>query len=127
MIKQDIVHHVVERTGLPRTKAEAAVDTVFEGLKRIPGGWRGASSLRGFSVVQRPRSSARHRRSVTHVRGLEVQHRSRQSRAFQARQELHSLESGTNQLQRRQPNFPGCLQANDRRELRSLRDDGPAF
>jgi DNA-binding protein HU-beta len=34
LIKQDIVHHVIERTGLPRTKAEAAVDTVFEGLKQ---------------------------------------------------------------------------------------------
>ncbi len=34
MIKQDIVHQVIERTGLPRTKAEAAVDTVFEGLKQ---------------------------------------------------------------------------------------------
>ena len=33
LIKQDIVHQVIERTGLPRTKAEAAVDTVFEGLK----------------------------------------------------------------------------------------------
>jgi len=34
LIKQDIVHQVIERTGLPRTKAEAAVDTVFEGLKQ---------------------------------------------------------------------------------------------
>ena len=28
MIKQDIVHQVIERTGLPRVKAEAAVETV---------------------------------------------------------------------------------------------------
>ena len=49
MIKQDIVHHVIERTGLPRTKAEAAVDTVFEGLKQaLTAGER--IELRGFGV-----------------------------------------------------------------------------
>ena len=49
MIKQDIVHHVIERTGLPRTKAEAAVDTVFEGLKEaLSAGER--IELRGFGV-----------------------------------------------------------------------------
>ena len=49
MIKQDIVHHVIERTGLPRTKAEAAVDTVFEGLKQaLAAGER--IELRGFGV-----------------------------------------------------------------------------
>src|SRR5258708_29368561 len=47
LIKQDIVHHVIERTGLPRTKAEAAVDTVFEGLKQaLAAGER--IELRGF-------------------------------------------------------------------------------
>ena len=49
MIKQDIVHQVIERTGLPRTKAEAAVDTVFEGLKEaLTAGER--IELRGFGV-----------------------------------------------------------------------------
>jgi len=49
LIKQDIVHHVIERTGLPRTKAEAAVDTVFEGLKdALAAGER--IELRGFGV-----------------------------------------------------------------------------
>jgi nucleoid DNA-binding protein len=49
LIKQDIVHHVIERTGLPRTKAEAAVDTVFEGLKEaLTAGER--IELRGFGV-----------------------------------------------------------------------------
>ena len=49
MIKQDIVHQVIERTGLPRTKAEAAVDTVFEGLKQaLTAGER--IELRGFGV-----------------------------------------------------------------------------
>ena len=30
MIKFDIVNHVVNRTGLSKTKAEMAVETVFE-------------------------------------------------------------------------------------------------
>ena len=34
MIKQDLVQRVVERTGLPRTKAEAAVDAIFESMKQ---------------------------------------------------------------------------------------------
>ena len=40
---------MIERTGLPRTKAEAAVDTVFEGLKQaLTAGER--IELRGFGV-----------------------------------------------------------------------------
>lgn len=49
MIKQDLIHRVVERTGLPRTKAESAVDAIFEAMKKAL-----ASSdrieLRGFGV-----------------------------------------------------------------------------
>ena len=57
MIKQDIVHHVIERTGLPRAKAEAAVDTVFESLKKaLASGDR--IELRGFGVFNvRPRKT----------------------------------------------------------------------
>ena len=33
MIKLDIINQVVERTGIPRTKAETAVDSVFEAMK----------------------------------------------------------------------------------------------
>ncbi len=57
MIKQDIIQQVVERTGLPRAKAEAAVDTVFEGLKKaLAGGDR--VELRGFGVFNvRPRKT----------------------------------------------------------------------
>ena len=33
MIKQDLIQRVVERTGLPRIKAESAVDAVFEAMK----------------------------------------------------------------------------------------------
>jgi len=33
VIKLDIINQVVERTGIPRTKAETAVDSVFEAMK----------------------------------------------------------------------------------------------
>ncbi len=49
MIKQDLIQRVVERTGLPRTKAEAAVDSIFEAMKSALGeGDR--IELRGFGV-----------------------------------------------------------------------------
>ncbi len=57
MIKQDIINHVVERTGISRTKAELAVDAVFNAMKdalrrndRI--------ELRGFGVFNiKPRKT----------------------------------------------------------------------
>ncbi len=57
MIKQDIVHQVIERTGLSRTKAEAAVDIIFESLKKaLAAGDR--IELRGFGVFNvRPRKT----------------------------------------------------------------------
>ncbi len=49
MIKQDLIHRVVERTGLPRVKAEAAVDSIFEAMKNaLTSGDR--IELRGFGV-----------------------------------------------------------------------------
>jgi DNA-binding protein HU-beta len=49
LIKQDLIHRVVERTGLPRVKAESAVDAIFNAMKKAL-----ASSdrieLRGFGV-----------------------------------------------------------------------------
>jgi len=33
VIKLDIINQVVDRTGIPRTKAEMAVDSVFEAMK----------------------------------------------------------------------------------------------
>ncbi len=49
MIKQDLIQRVVERTGLPRVKAEAAVDSIFEAMKAALGqGDR--IELRGFGV-----------------------------------------------------------------------------
>lgn len=49
MIKQDLVQRIVERTGLPRTKAEASVDAIFDGMKQsMVAGDR--IELRGFGV-----------------------------------------------------------------------------
>ncbi len=49
MIKQDLIQRIVERTGLPRTKAEAAVDTIFSAMKTaLTQGDR--IELRGFGV-----------------------------------------------------------------------------
>tara|TARA_Y100000588_G_C14275358_1_gene934097 strand:- start:2597 stop:2863 length:267 start_codon:yes stop_codon:yes gene_type:complete len=49
MVKNDIVTEVVTRTGLSKTKAEIAVETVFETMKRAME--RGDRiELRGFGV-----------------------------------------------------------------------------
>ncbi len=57
MIKQDIIQQVVERTGLPRSKAEAAVDAIFDRLKQaMAAGER--IELRGFGIFSvRPRKT----------------------------------------------------------------------
>jgi DNA-binding protein HU-beta len=49
VIKLDIVNEVVSRTGITKTRAEIAVETVFESLKKaLAGGDR--IELRGFGV-----------------------------------------------------------------------------
>ena len=57
MIKLDIVNAVVERTKISRTKAEQAVETVFEAIKNALG--RGQRiELRRFGVFQvKPRKT----------------------------------------------------------------------
>jgi len=57
VIKLDIVNRVVERTGVSRTKAELAVETIFEAMKRaLEKGDR--IELRGFGVFNvRPRKT----------------------------------------------------------------------
>ena len=57
MIKLDIITEVVHRTGLTKTKAEVAVETVFESMKRaLAGGDR--IELRGFGVFNvKPRKT----------------------------------------------------------------------
>jgi nucleoid DNA-binding protein len=91
LIKQDIVHHVIERTGLPRTKAEAAVDTVFEGLKEaLAAGAR--IELRGFGVFSvRARKTGIGRNPRT---GTEVSITPGKAVRFKPGKELHTLETG---------------------------------
>lgn len=89
LIKQDIVHNVVERTGLPRTKAEAAVDTVFEGLKQaLATGER--IELRGFGVFSvRARKTGIGRNPRT---GTEVTITPGKAVRFKPGKELHAIE-----------------------------------
>lgn len=91
LIKQDIVHNVVERTGLPRTKAEAAVDTVFEGLKQaLAAGER--IELRGFGVFSvRARKTGIGRNPRT---GTEVNIAPGKAVRFKPGKELHALQPG---------------------------------
>src|ERR1700689_3463088 len=57
MIKLDIINEVVGKTGITKTKAEMAVETVFESMKRALG--RGERiELRGFGIFNvRPRKT----------------------------------------------------------------------
>jgi nucleoid DNA-binding protein len=89
LIKQDIVHQVIERTGLPRTKAEAAVDTVFEGLKKaLAAGDR--IELRGFGVFNvRPRKTGIGRNPRT---GAEVTITPGHAVRFKPGKELHVID-----------------------------------
>ncbi|MGB0124606.1 MAG: HU family DNA-binding protein [Silvibacterium sp.] len=89
MIKQDIVHQVIERTGLPRVKAEAAVETVFESLKRaLTKGDR--IELRGFGVFNvRPRKTGIGRNPRT---GAEVSITPGKAVRFKPGKDLHELD-----------------------------------
>lgn len=49
MIKLDIINQVVERTGISRTKAEMAVDSVFDAMK-VALQKNDRIELRGFGV-----------------------------------------------------------------------------
>ena len=57
LIKLDIINEVVNRTGITKTKAEMAVETVFESMKRALA--RGERiELRGFGIFNvRPRKT----------------------------------------------------------------------
>lgn len=89
MIKQDIIQQVVERTGLPRNKAEAAVDTIFEGLKKaLASGDR--IELRGFGVFNvRPRKTGIGRNPRT---GTEVTITPGKAVRFKPGKELHLID-----------------------------------
>jgi nucleoid DNA-binding protein len=88
MIKQDLIQRVVERTGLPRTKAEAAVDAIFESMKQtLIAGDR--IELRGFGVFTvKPRKTGIGRNPRT---GAEVTIAPGKAVRFKPGKELHLL------------------------------------
>src|SRR5436190_22615456 len=58
LIKLDIINEVVNRTGITKTKAEMAVEIVFESMKRALGRSE-RIELRGFGIFNvRPRKTA---------------------------------------------------------------------
>jgi DNA-binding protein HU-beta len=57
VIKLDIINEVVNKTGITKTKAEMAVETVFESMKRALGRSE-RIELRGFGIFNvRPRKT----------------------------------------------------------------------
>ena len=89
MIKHDIVTRVVNRTGLSKTRAEMAVETVFETLKRsMERGER--IELRGFGVFNiKPRKTGIGRNPRT---GEEVRIPPGKAVRFKPGKELRALE-----------------------------------
>ena len=92
MIKYDIVTEVVNRTGLSKAKAEIAVETVFQTMKRaMQHGER--IELRGFGVFRvRPRKTGIGRNPRT---GEEVRIPPGKAVRFKPGKELQSLEKKT--------------------------------
>ena len=59
MSKLDIINEVVTKAGITKTKAETAVETVFESMKRALGDGE-RIELRGFSILRtKPKSAKR--------------------------------------------------------------------
>jgi DNA-binding protein HU-beta len=88
VIKLDIITEVVNRTGLTKTKAEVAVETVFESMKRaLANGQR--IELRGFGVFNvKPRKTGIGRNPRT---GEEVNIPPGKAVRFKPGKELQSL------------------------------------
>ena len=89
MIKQDLIQRVVERTGLPRTKAERAVDTIFGSMKQnLIAGDR--IELRGFGVFTvKPRKTGIGRNPRT---GAEVSISPGKAVRFKPGKDLHKMD-----------------------------------
>ena len=89
MIKLDIITEVVNRTGITKTKAEQAVESVFESLKNALA--RGDRiELRGFGVFSvRPRKTGIGRNPRT---GAEVNIPPGRAVRFKPGKELQSIE-----------------------------------
>ena len=88
MIKLDIVNQVVNRTGITKTKAEVAVETVFDAMKKaLEQGDR--IELRGFGVFNvKPRKTGIGRNPRT---GAEVNIPPGKAVRFKPGKELQSL------------------------------------
>ncbi len=89
MIKQDLIQRIVERTGLPRTKAEDAVDAIFDSMKKsLIAGDR--IELRGFGVFTvKPRKTGIGRNPRT---GAEVSIAPGKAVRFKPGKDLHLLD-----------------------------------
>lgn len=89
MIKLDIINEVVNRTGITKTKAEAAVETVFDRMKRaLEQGDR--IELRGFGVFNvKPRKTGIGRNPRT---GAEVTITPGKAVRFKPGKELHLID-----------------------------------
>ena len=88
MIKLDIINDVVNRTGITKTKAEIAVETVFDSMKKALAG-SDRIELRGFGVfVVRPRKTGIGRNPRT---GAEVSIPPGKAVRFKPGKELQSL------------------------------------
>jgi nucleoid DNA-binding protein len=90
LIKQDLIQRVVERTGLPRIKAESAVDAIFEAMKGALGSGD-RIELRGFGVFTvKPRKTGVGRNPRT---GTEVTITPGKAVRFKPGKELQVLDS----------------------------------
>ena len=89
VIKLDIINEVVTKTGITKTKAEQAVETVFEGMKQALS--RGDRiELRGFGVFNvRPRKTGIGRNPRT---GAEVSIPPGKAVRFKPGKELQTLQ-----------------------------------
>jgi len=89
VIKLDIINEVVNKTGITKTKAEMAVETVFESMKRaLSHGER--IELRGFGIFNvRPRKTGIGRNPRT---GAEVAIPPGKAVRFKPGKELQSLQ-----------------------------------
>ena len=89
MIKLDIINEVVARTGITKTKAELAVETVFESMKKaLAHGNR--IELRGFGVFNvRPHKTGIGRNPRT---GAEVSIPPGRAVRFKPGKELQSID-----------------------------------
>ncbi len=92
LIKQDLIQRVVERTGLPRTKAERAVDTIFGSMKQsLIAGDR--IELRGFGVFTvKPRKTGIGRNPRT---GTEVSIAPGKAVRFKPGKDLHAMDEAS--------------------------------